>query len=147
MIAAMKQALEALEDEFYDDIKQTKLRASITALRNAIEQAEQAEPVTEKNWQAELAECEIQIANMQDELFAAKHDLHQCKERSRMYLSALRVDTDTPPRTPSDEEIDAAAVEVAKEINEDETADCGYVDNAQAVQVARRLVRRLFGKE
>lgn len=45
MIEAMKQALEALEFEFYDDNIQRKLKAAITALRTAIEQAEKQEPV------------------------------------------------------------------------------------------------------
>jgi hypothetical protein len=44
-ITAMKQALEALEFEFYDDNIQRKLKETITALRTAIEEAEKQEPV------------------------------------------------------------------------------------------------------
>lgn len=39
--AAMQQALEALEAEFYDDVKQPKLGKAITSLREVLEQPKQ----------------------------------------------------------------------------------------------------------
>ena len=134
---ALKLALEALE-EIADEVfspYDNKLGGAILALRQAIEQAEQAQPVAwakaGADWLLGLPDTPLEYPYFTNGVFKA-----DCQELAELLQSI----TSPPPRQPlTDEQIEAMWQQYCKRWKTGEKIVINFVDFARAIEAAHGI--------